>query len=135
MPGGSSIREWGRRVPMAFWRALLQSHLDTSGRLSRTSTAAVRQGIHSGRLNGLIYTGKMEGIHHKKWLHTFQVQQERRPGESSRQGELGIQCCLGYEGPPKPLLGNTIYAVKIPTSGVFIHSRQLQLGQFLLLSV
>lgn len=35
----------------------------------------------------------------KEWLHTRQVQQEHKAGESSRRGELGIQCCLGCEAP------------------------------------
>lgn len=90
VPGGSRIRDRGRRVPVAFWTALLQSHLDTNGRQSRTSTAAVRQGMHSAKLSGLIYTGKMEGIHHKKWLHTFQVQQEHKPARALRTGDPGL---------------------------------------------
>lgn len=37
VPGGSRIRDRGRRVPMALWTALVQSHLDTNGKQSRTS--------------------------------------------------------------------------------------------------
>lgn len=120
MPGGSRMGHWGHRVPRALWTALVQSHLDTKARLSRTSTAAVRQGIHSGELSGLICTGKMEGILHKEWLHTCQVQQEHKAGESSQWGELGIQCCLGCEAPQSSVRRHCL-CCKLPVSGVFIH--------------
>lgn len=44
-----------------------------TGSLSEISVTAVRQGIHSGKLNSLIYMGKMEGIHKKKWHRTVHV--------------------------------------------------------------
>lgn len=44
---------------------------------------------------------------------------------------LDVTLGCGFSPPSaKALLGDTIYAAKIPMSRVFIHSRQLQLGQF-----
>lgn len=73
------IREQGLLVMMDSWRALLPAHpccrvtSTPMGTLSKTCVTAARQGICSGKLNSMVYIGKMEGIPEKKWHHTVPV--------------------------------------------------------------